>query len=111
MATGTVVLGPCPALWRELLHALLAPAFDVIDAGEGPDRAIAIPERLDTELLAVVLVGGTSTAALSESSRVLVPVVQVDVGGRCATRYLRGSQVRTAQDLSASGLRELIRGC
>lgn len=106
MAIGTVLLGRCPPLLRDVLRQLLRPEFDVLEvapAAAGPPSIGPTPD-----VVAYLEVGAPSDEMLARAATAGVPLVVVSHDGGRADCYRAGQRVRVIEDLSQADLRELL---
>lgn len=105
MATGIVVLGPCPRLLRDLLRALLQqdPSLEVVEGAPAVHAGVPV--------VAHVVVGERERAAeVARAVGAEVPVVVVSPDGRWAGRFVGGRLEESAGDVSAPDLLRLATG-
>ena len=109
MANGTVVLGRCPPLWRDLIRQLLLPEFDVMDMPLAP---AAGPQRwpAPTNVIAYLAFDESTDDVARRSVTSQVPCVLVSSDSRRAMRFQAGVRDRDVDNVSPGELRTLLRG-
>lgn len=109
MANGTVVLGRCPPLWRDLIRQLLLPEFDVVEApSSSPSARPHAPPPSD--IVAYLAFGESESDIAARSATTRVPCVLVSGDARRAVRFRAGVRDRDVAEVSPSDLRALLRG-
>jgi len=112
MGPPRIVVGPLPGLLRDLVCALASVTLDAT----APDSLDALLDEAERRHADVVVASIAVDADAARASHVLaarVPgaaLVNVDARGARAARYENGRIVATGADLSADGLRALLRG-
>jgi len=113
MGSPRIVVGPLPRLLRELVCGLASVTIDAAPPPDSIDALLDEAERRHADVVVASIAPEADAARTSSTLAARVPgaaLVNLDARGVRAARYENGRLVARAVDLSADGLRTLLRG-